>query len=78
MPKDDALLVWSAMFDGTYAIKVTRTAPHRGELTVSEGENVLLRKTVDLSFDALSGPDIPDVVAWHEIAIRFVQSLERP
>ncbi len=78
MPKDINLLVWSAMFEDTYAIKVTRTAPHRGELTVSEGENVLYRKPVDLSFDDLSGPDIPEVVAWHEIAIRFIQNLERP
>ena len=78
MPKEVDLLVWSAMFDGKYAIKVTRTAPRRGELTVSEGGNVLYRKPVDLSFDALSGPDIDDVVAWHEIAIRFVQNLERP
>ena len=78
MPRDVDLLVWSAMFDGKYAIKVTRTAPHRGELTVSEGENVLYREPVDLSFDALSGPDIPEVVAWHEIAIRFIQNLKRP
>jgi hypothetical protein len=39
---------------------------------------VLHREPVDLIFDALSGPDIDDVVAWHEIAIRFVQNLERP
>ena len=78
MPKEVDLLVWSAMFDGKYPIKVTRKAPRLGELTVSEGENVLYCKPVDLSFDALSGPDIPDVVAWHEIAIRFVQNLQRP
>ena len=78
MPKDVDLLVWSAMFEDRYTIKVTRTAPHRGELTVAEGEQVLYREPVDLSFDALSGPDIDDVVAWHESAIRFVQNLERP
>jgi hypothetical protein len=78
MPKDDDLHIWSALFDGKYSIKLTRTAPHRGELTVADGENVLHREPVDLIFDALSGPDIDDVVAWHEIAIRFVQNLERP
>jgi hypothetical protein len=78
MPKDVDLLVWSAVVDGKYSIKVTRTAPHLGELTVSEGENVLHREPVDLGFDAQCGPDIDDVVAWHEIAIRFVQNLERP
>jgi hypothetical protein len=39
---------------------------------------VLHRDPVELTFGALSGPDIDDVVAWHEIAIRFVQNLERP
>ena len=78
MPTEDDLLVWSAMFDSKYAINVTRTGPHCAELTVSTGENVLHRESVDLSFDALSGPDIDDVVAWHEIAIRFVLNLERP
>jgi hypothetical protein len=78
MPRDIDLLVWLAMFDGRYAIKVTRTGPHCGELTVTEGENVLHREPVELTFGALSGPDIDDVVAWHEIAIRFVQNLERP
>jgi hypothetical protein len=77
MPEDVDVLIWSAVFDGKYSIKVTRTAPHRGELPVADGENVLHREPVDLSFDA-SGPDIDDVVAWHEIAIRFVQNLERP
>jgi len=38
MPKDVDLLIWSAMFDGRYAIKVTRTAPRRGELSVAECE----------------------------------------
>ena len=52
--------------------------PRLGELTVAEGENVLYREPVDLSFDALSGPDIDDVVAWHDTAIRFVQNLKRP
>jgi hypothetical protein len=78
MPKDVDLLIWTAVFDSKYAIKVTRTGPRLGELTVSESEQVLYRKPVDLSVDAPSGPDIDDVVAWHEMAIRFVQSLERP
>jgi hypothetical protein len=78
MPKDVDLLIWSAMFDGRYAIKVTRTAPRRGELSVAECENVLRRKPVELSFDSQSGPDVDDVVAWHETAIRLVQNLGRP
>jgi len=52
MPEDVDLLIWSAMFDGKYAINVTRTGPHSAELTVSTGENVLHREPVDLGFDA--------------------------
>ena len=78
MSKDVDFLVWAAMFEDKYSIKVTRTAPDRGELTVSEGENVLHRELVGLNFDGQSGPYIDDVIGWHEIAIRFVQKLERP
>lgn len=78
MPKENDLIVWKAVLDDKYTIKVTRTAPHSGELTVAEGAIVLHRQSVDLTFDALLGPDIPDVVAWHEIAIRFVDKLRRP
>jgi hypothetical protein len=78
MPKEVDLLVWTAMLDGRYTINVIRTGPHRGELTIAEGAHVLHREPVDLSFDALFGPDIADVVAWHEMTIRFVENLERP
>jgi hypothetical protein len=78
IPKENDLIVWEAVLDDKYTIKVTTTAPHRGELTVSGIENVLHREPVALSFDAPSGPDIPDVVARHEIVIRFVQNLGRP
>jgi hypothetical protein len=56
MPREVDLLVWSSVLNGMYAIKVTRTAPHCGELTLAEGENVLHREPVDLTFDALLGP----------------------
>jgi hypothetical protein len=78
MHREDDLLIWSTMFDGKYAITVTRIAPHRGELTVAEGEKVLHREPIELSFDAQSGPDIDDVVTCHETAIRVVQTLGRP
>lgn len=72
MPKDDDLIVWSSMLDAKYTIQVTRTAPYRGELTIADGTNVLHREFVDLSFDALFGPDVADVASWQEAAIRFV------
>lgn len=78
MPKDADPLVWLARLEGKYSITVARTALHSGELTIAESENVLHRESVDLSFDAMSGPDIPDVIVWHEIAIRVVDKLKRP
>ena len=75
MTKDADPVVWLAKLEGKYS---TRTALHSGELTIAEGENVLPRELVDLSFDAMSGPDIPDVIVWHEIAIRLVDKLKRP
>jgi hypothetical protein len=77
MPKDAAPLVWLARLKGKYSITVIRTALHSGELAIAEDENILHRESVDLGFDALSGPDIPDVIVWHEIAIRVVDKLKR-
>jgi len=77
MPKDVDLIVWSSTLDGRYAIKVTRLAPYRGELTITEGTTVLHREPVGLSFDALFGPDVADVASWQEIAIKFVDNPER-
>ena len=58
MPTEDELTVWSSMLDGKYMVKVTRIAPYRGELTIADGDNVLHRKAVLLSFNALFGPDV--------------------
>lgn len=72
MPRNDELIVWSSMLDDKYTVAVTRTAPFRGELTIAEGEQVLHRESVGLSFDAPFGPDIADVAEWQELAISFI------
>jgi hypothetical protein len=76
MPAEDDLTVWSSMLDGKYMVKVIRIEPYRGELTVAEGDNVLHREDVLLSFDALFGPDVADVASWQEAAMTFVDMLK--
>jgi hypothetical protein len=76
MPKEDDLIVWSSMLDNRYTVTVTRVAPYRGELTIADGDNVLHRKTVLLSFNALFGPDVADVAAWQEAAMTFIDKLQ--
>ena len=66
------------MLDGKYTIKVTRTAPYRGELTIASGAKVIHSERVGLSFDALFGPDVSDVAERQEIAVAFVDKLPKP
>lgn len=40
-----------------------RTDDYHGELTLSEGNQVLHRESVGLSYGAIFGPDVADVVA---------------
>lgn len=58
-------------------VKVTRNLPSRGELTIADGENVMHRKEVLLSFDALFGPDVADVASWQEASITIVDKLQQ-
>lgn len=78
LTEDDDLTVWSSMLDHRYTVKVTRIAPYHGELTIAEGNNVLHREDVLLSFDALFGPDVTDVASWQEVALAFVDKLQQP
>lgn len=59
-------------------MKVTRTAPCRGELTIADGTTVLHRESVGLSYDALIFPDVTDAASWQEIAIKVVDNLQQP
>jgi len=77
MPTEDDLIVWSSTLDNKYTVTVTRFAPYRGELTNADGDNVLHRKAVLLSFNALFGPDVADVATWQEAAMTFVDKLQQ-
>jgi hypothetical protein len=77
MPTNDEHIVWSSMLDNKYIVEVSRTAPYHGELTIKVGDETLHREPVDLSFDALFGPDVADVAEWQEIAIAFIDKLQQ-
>ena len=65
-------VVWTSTLDGKYEITVTRTDDYHGVLTILEGELVLHRKSVGLSYGAIFGPDVADVADWRRIAVEFV------
>lgn len=64
--------VWTATLDQKYVVTVTREAPYRGILRITEGGQVLHWETVGLMYNAQFGPDVDDVDHWQEIAVRFV------
>ncbi len=73
---EDESIVWSSVLDNKYTVKVTRTAPYRGELAIVDGAIMLDRRPVTLSFDALFGPDVADMAEWHAIAMEIVDKLQ--
>jgi hypothetical protein len=56
----------------TLRVTVTRTDDYHGELTISEGDHVLHRESVGLSYGAIFRPDVADVADWQRIAVEFV------
>ena len=65
-------VVWTSTLDGKYEVTVTRTDDYHAELTISEGNQVLHRESVGLSYGAIFGPDVADVADWRRIAFEFV------
>jgi len=54
-------VIWSSTLDGKYVLTITRIDDYLGELTLSEGDLLLHREVVGLSYGALFGPDVADV-----------------
>lgn len=68
--------IWTSTLDGQYAVKVTRLAGYRGELTIHQGEKLIHKEAVGLAYGAVFGPDIEDVATWQEMAIKVVDGLQ--
>jgi hypothetical protein len=65
-------VVWTSTLDGKYEVIAARTEDYHAELTISEGNQVLHREAVGLSYGAIFGPDVADVADWRRIAVEFV------
>jgi hypothetical protein len=65
-------VVWTSTLDKRYEVTVTRSDDYLAELTISEGNQVLHRESVGLSYGAIFGPDVADVADWRRIAVEFV------
>lgn len=72
--------VWHGLLDNRYLIRVVRapddTTGYKGLLTITdrggEKEVEMHRQEVGLAYGAQFGPDVDDVAAWQEIAIKVV------
>jgi hypothetical protein len=67
--------VWASTVDGgRYHVWVDRLAPYEGELVVrrADDDEILLRKKVGLSYQALFGPDFGDVQTWQDWALKAI------
>ena len=73
MPED---VVWVGTLDNRYTVTVIRTRPYHGELSIREGDQILLREDVGLSYGALFGPDVSDVAEWQQRAVEFIDTLD--
>lgn len=65
-------VIWTSLLDNRYIVTVRRTAPYRGELTITDAGQIIHREAVGLMFDAIFGPDIDDVSNFQRIAIQIV------
>lgn len=71
-------IVWSGTVDdGTWLAQVVRTAEYEGRLTVTRvsDNEVILDELVGLSYMALFGPDVSDVVEWQDKAIEAIDNV---
>lgn len=74
MSNDKIDYVWEARLNKKYHCTVTRIAERKGQLKIVDEENqeVLLNKEVGLSYGAIFGPDIDDVMDWEQTCIETV------
>lgn len=65
--------IWQDTLDGEFDCKVVRTGMGTGQLTVKNGDGVLiLSEEVPLMYGAQYGPDAEDVVIWQEMCVKAV------
>ncbi len=68
-------IIWESLLDGRYKVMVIRTDPYHGEWSIRDGDQMLDKQNVSLSFGAQFGPDVEDVADWQDRAVRFIDDL---
>lgn len=54
---------------GKYELRVVRTAPYVGKLTLTRAGGVVFSKRVGIMYDAPFGPDMEDVQTWEAMGL---------
>lgn len=70
-------IVWENTVDkGVWAVKVVRTAPYKGSLSVTKVEtgDRVLEEPVGISYDAPFGPDVEDLQMWMDRVIEVIDA----
>lgn len=66
--------VWYAELDARYECEVTRVSPYVGRLTVTdEYGDCVVDHEVELSHDAIFGPDYGDVEHWRQLILAEIE-----
>jgi hypothetical protein len=76
----DRYIVWESDVDnGTYHVSVLRRTDgtpeernYEADLVVRRGDEEVYRARVGLSYGAVFGPDVADLDAWQEAALRII------
>ena len=72
--------VWAAVLDKRYGLEVVRNEhdTHSGTFTIfdiKKGGLVIYQEQISLSFGAIWGPDVFDIVKWEDIGCNVVDAL---
>lgn len=69
-------VVWIDVLDDRYQCYVTRSSTYVGVLYIFdlEAAETIFAKEVSLSYGALYGPDVDDVIEWQNIIINFIDA----
>lgn len=74
-----AEVIWQNRLDRRYDVMVlASTKPYVGVFVVRDGNTELCRRTVNLSYNAVVGPDVADVSAWEDAAITLIDRSKPP
>lgn len=67
-PARGDLIYENSLDGGKYKLKVLRTRPYMGRLTLTRDDAVVLERDVAIMYDAPFGPDVEDIQAWQQLS----------